>query len=406
MKIQNFGRIDFDAAWVSMRAFTDARSPDTEDELWIVEHDPVFTQGVAGKPEHLLINPQNIPVIKTDRGGQITYHGPGQAMVYVLFDLRRAGYGVRELVVRIENAVIATLRSYGIEAYGKRDAPGVYVLLGKERAAAAIEPLSRKRETGRGEGVVDVATPSPTTRKISQQLLANARALRTSATDSEQLLWHLVRNRGLADAKFRRRHPTRGDDARYVLDFYCAEKKLGIELDGSQHMQQAKYDGERNAWFASQGIRVLRFWNDEVFRQTESVLEVIYDAITSEEIAGTPTTPSPLAPLPLAGEGDRTALQEKEPVNPVSATYAMEKTAEAKIASLGLKIRNGCSYHGVALNANMDLTPFSFINPCGYEGLQVTHLHDFAVNDPANVVAMRLAKSLEIQLAMPTAAKA
>lgn len=182
-----------------MRDFTDARTAESEDELWIVEHEPVFTQGIAGKPEHLLINPANIPIVKTDRGGQITYHGPGQTVVYVMFDLKRAGFGVRELVVRIENAVIALLKEFGVEAFGKRDAPGVYV-------------------------------------------------------------------------------------------------------------------------------------------------------------------------------------------------------ADAKIASLGLKIRNGRSYHGVALNVNMDLTPFSFINPCGYEGLRVTHLHDFGVDLPANDVGMRLCAHLEGKL--------
>lgn len=187
-----------------MRAFTDARSKDTEDELWIVEHPPVFTQGVAGKPEHLLFRPTNIPVVKTDRGGQITYHGPGQAMLYVLFDLKRAGFGVRELVIRIENAVIATLASYGIAAYGKRDAPGVYVK------------------------------------------------------------------------------------------------------------------------------------------------------------------------LPALGE--------------------------AKIASLGLKIRNGRSYHGVAFNVDMDLTPFSFINPCGYEGLRVTHLQELGVKVPLDAAGRSLAAELERQL--------
>lgn len=185
-----------------MRDFTDARTSESEDELWIVEHDPVFTQGIAGKAEHLLINPASIPVVKTDRGGQITYHGPGQTVVYVLFDLKRAGYGVRELVVRIENAVIAVLRELDVEAYGKRDAPGVYV-------------------------------------------------------------------------------------------------------------------------------------ND------------------------------------------------------------------AKIASLGLKIRNGRSYHGVALNVNMDLVPFSFINPCGYEGLRVTHLHDFGVDLPANDVGTTLSAHLVTALTAP-----
>ncbi len=202
MKIRALGRVDYESTWQQMRDFTDARTSESEDELWIVEHDPVFTQGIAGKAEHLLINPASIPVVKTDRGGQITYHGPGQTVVYVLFDLKRAGYGVRELVVRIENAVIAVLRELDVEAYGKRDAPGVYV-------------------------------------------------------------------------------------------------------------------------------------ND------------------------------------------------------------------AKIASLGLKIRNGRSYHGVALNVNMDLVPFSFINPCGYEGLRVTHLHDFGVDLPANDVGTTLSAHLVTALTAP-----
>jgi lipoyl(octanoyl) transferase len=214
--VRALGRVDYEDAARKMRTFTDARASDSEDQLWIVEHDSVFTQGVAGKPEHLLINPTHIPVVKTDRGGQITYHGPGQAVVYILFDLRRAGYGVRELVMRIENAVIATLAEYGVSAYGKRDAPGVYV--------ESVEPRSLKREQ--------------------------------------------------------------------------------------------------------------------------------------------------------------------------------------KIASLGLKIRNGCSYHGVALNVNMDLTPFSFINPCGFEGLQVTHLHDFGVEDRAEDVGMRLAGTLQRSLCAPLASKA
>ena len=189
-----------------MRAFTDARTPETEDELWVCEHAPVFTQGVAGKPEHLLFNPTNIPVIKTDRGGQITYHGPGQVMVYVLLNLKRAGHGVREMVVRIENAVIALLVAHGVEAYGKRDAPGVYV-------------------------------------------------------------------------KFERQ--------------------------------------------------------------------------------------------------------------------------EAKIAALGLKVRNGHTYHGLAFNVNMDLTPFSAINPCGYEGLRVTHLHELGVDLSLEAAGMSLAEELRLQLTAP-----
>lgn len=109
-----------------MRAFTDARDGDTPDELWLVEHPPVFTLGQAGRPEHLL-DPGDIPVIRTDRGGQVTYHGPGQPIAYVLFDLRRAGVGVRDLVHRLEGAVIDLLGGHGVAARARPDAPGVYV---------------------------------------------------------------------------------------------------------------------------------------------------------------------------------------------------------------------------------------------------------------------------------------
>ena len=207
MIIHSLGRVDYQQTWESMRAFTDARTPDTEDELWVCEHAPVFTQGVAGKPEHLLLNPTHIPVIKTDRGGQITYHGPGQVMVYVLFNLKRAGYGVRELVMRIERAVIALLALHGVAAYGKRDAPGVYVAIARQ---------------------------------------------------------------------------------------------------------------------------------------------------------------------------------------------------EAKIAALGLKVRNGHTYHGLAFNVNMDLTPFSAINPCGYQGLRVTHLHELGVDLTLEAAGMRLAEELTRQLVAPS----
>jgi len=109
-----------------MQAFTDARDADTPDELWLVEHDPVFTLGQAGKPEHVLA-PGDIPVVPVDRGGQVTYHGPGQLVAYPLLDLRRLGIGVRELVQRIEQSVIDTLATWGIEARRRDGAPGIYV---------------------------------------------------------------------------------------------------------------------------------------------------------------------------------------------------------------------------------------------------------------------------------------
>lgn len=120
------GLSEYEPTVQAMRAFTESRTPETPDELWVLEHPPVFTQGQSGRDEHLLA-PGEIPVIRSNRGGQATYHGPGQIVVYVLVDLHRLGYGVRSLVERIEAAVIATLARYGIQAYGDPDARGVYV---------------------------------------------------------------------------------------------------------------------------------------------------------------------------------------------------------------------------------------------------------------------------------------
>ena len=124
--IRRLGLRDYIETYAEMRAFTEARRPETVDELWLVQHPRVFTQGQAGKAEHLLA-PGDIPVVQSNRGGQVTYHGPGQAVVYVLVDLLRAGYGIRSLVTRIEQAMIATLAGYGIAAIARADAPGVYV---------------------------------------------------------------------------------------------------------------------------------------------------------------------------------------------------------------------------------------------------------------------------------------
>ena len=124
--VKYLGRVDYEPTWKAMQAFTENRTPETPDEIWVVEHAPVYTQGLAGKAEHLLRS-TDIPVVKTDRGGQITYHGPGQLVVYLLIDFKRLGIGVRELVRRIEQSVIDTLADYGIEAQGDVSAPGVYV---------------------------------------------------------------------------------------------------------------------------------------------------------------------------------------------------------------------------------------------------------------------------------------
>jgi lipoyl(octanoyl) transferase len=125
-RLRWLGRVGYEPTWRAMQAFTDARGEATPDEVWFLEHEPVFTQGLNGRAEHLLA-PGGIPVVGIDRGGQVTYHGPGQLVVYPLVDLRRAGLGVRGLVVALEDAVIALAGSRGIEAAGRRDAPGVYV---------------------------------------------------------------------------------------------------------------------------------------------------------------------------------------------------------------------------------------------------------------------------------------
>lgn len=109
-----------------MRDYTDQRDKSSPDQLWLLQHPPVFTLGQAGKPEHL-INPGEIPIIKTDRGGQVTYHGPGQLIAYLLLDLRRAKLGIRALVTQLEQAVISLMAAYGIQAVSRADAPGVYV---------------------------------------------------------------------------------------------------------------------------------------------------------------------------------------------------------------------------------------------------------------------------------------
>jgi lipoyl(octanoyl) transferase len=199
----------------AMRAFTDARTPDTPDEIWLVEHPPVFTLGLAGDPAHLLVADSGIPLVKVDRGGQITYHGPGQVVAYLLLDLRRRKLMVREFVRRIEEGVIETLASYNLASERKAGAPGIYVAAGPE------------------------------------------------------------------DSDSRR-----------------------------------------------------------------------------------------------------------------DACNARNTHAGAKIAALGLKIRNGCSYHGVSLNVKMDLQPFLAINPCGYAGLETVDMATIGVAADWRDVAGTLATSL------------
>lgn len=126
MNIVELGRQDYLTTWQAMKEFTDTRTSESEDELWIVEHPSVFTQGIAGKSEHEL-NINNIPLIKTDRGGQITYHGPGQLIIYCLIDLKNKTFGIKKMVSILEESVIQLLRFYSIDAQLRPGAPGVYV---------------------------------------------------------------------------------------------------------------------------------------------------------------------------------------------------------------------------------------------------------------------------------------
>ena len=131
--LRRLGLADYEPVWREMQAFTDRREESTIDELWLVQHPPVFTQGQAGKAEHVLF-PGDIPVIQVDRGGQVTYHGPGQIVAYPLVDIRRKRVGVREFVHRIEEAIIRTLRPYGVRGERVEGAPGIYV--GGEKIAS------------------------------------------------------------------------------------------------------------------------------------------------------------------------------------------------------------------------------------------------------------------------------
>ncbi len=124
--IRYLPRVDYAPCWQAMRELTDNRTPDSPDELWVLEHPPVFTLGQAGKPEHVL-NAGDIPVVKTDRGGQVTYHGPGQTVIYLMLDIKRLGLGSRGMVTAIEEGIIDFLAELGIEAANRDDAPGVYV---------------------------------------------------------------------------------------------------------------------------------------------------------------------------------------------------------------------------------------------------------------------------------------
>ena len=141
LAMRHLGRVDYAPTLAAMQAFTAARTADTPDALWLCEHPSVFTQGQAGRPEHLLA-PGGIPVVQTDRGGQVTFHGLGQVVAYPLLDMRRSGYFVKELVHRIEEAVLSTLGQFGVTGHRLPGAPGIYVRLDDPFSHARLQPRS------------------------------------------------------------------------------------------------------------------------------------------------------------------------------------------------------------------------------------------------------------------------
>lgn len=153
MRRRLLGRADYAATVAAMRSFTEARRPDTEDELWLCEHPPVFTQGVAGRPEHVH-DAGGIPVVQTNRGGQVTYHGPGQVVAYPLVDLRRLGIFVKEYVFRLEQAVIKTLEGVGVTGHRVAGAPGIYVSLDDPGGHAALASPRDPRDPWKGIGKI------------------------------------------------------------------------------------------------------------------------------------------------------------------------------------------------------------------------------------------------------------
>ena len=153
MDIRQLGRVDYLPTYEAMQAFTAERTQDTPDQLWLCEHPPVFTQGLAGQADHLLA-PGNIPVVQTNRGGQVTFHGPGQVMAYPLLDLQRRGYFVKEYVFKLEESVIRTLAHFGVTGHRVAGAPGIYVRLDDPFSHAALTGPLHPSDPFRGLGKI------------------------------------------------------------------------------------------------------------------------------------------------------------------------------------------------------------------------------------------------------------
>ena len=153
MDIRQLGRVDYLPTYEAMQAFTAERTQDTPDQLWLCEHPPVFTQGLAGQADHLLA-PGNIPVVQTNRGGQVTFHGPGQVMAYPLLNLQRRGYFVKEYVFKLEESVIRTLAHFGVTGHRVAGAPGIYVRLDDPFGHAALTGPANPADPFRGLGKI------------------------------------------------------------------------------------------------------------------------------------------------------------------------------------------------------------------------------------------------------------
>lgn len=205
LTVKWLGQQDYLSCWQAMQHFTQTRDIDTLDEIWLLEHAPVFTQGQNGKAEHLL-NPGAIPVVQTDRGGQITYHGPGQLMIYVLIDLKRKKMNVREFVTHLEQSIIDLLLAYGIQAHAKREAPGIYV---QERKIGSIGLRVKRGSTYHGIAFNVAMDLEPFTRinpcgfaKLEMTQFAELGGLKKIQETGEQLINYLMKNLGYTSANF------------------------------------------------------------------------------------------------------------------------------------------------------------------------------------------------------------
>ena len=201
-RIRQLGLRDYETVWREMQRFTEQREPGQADEIWLLQHTPVFTLGRNAKQEHLL-DPGVIPVIPIDRGGQVTYHGPGQLMVYTLCDLKRLGFGIRDFVTHLEQSVIDLLADYGQEAYGRRDAPGVYV---NQAKLAALGLRVRQGYTYHGLALNIDLDLSPFQRinpcgyaGMAVTQLRDLGIEESFATLSQRFLTHLLNNLGYND---------------------------------------------------------------------------------------------------------------------------------------------------------------------------------------------------------------